>query len=794
MQFFLNPLMLAGLAGVGLPIVAHLLSRRKYDVVQWGAMQFLNPSRKTRRKLKLEELLLLLIRIAAIAALAFAAARPWINSGFLTGYRSAGSRDIVLVVDGSNSMGRNDGLGTVHRRALRLAEQLLDSLGPGDSIAVVDARDLPVSVVESPLQDQELVREQLRDLPDPAGAADLQRACEEAIGILGRSSAGSREVVVLTDRQRAGWNPGDAAAWKRFDDVLTFPSVRPGVWVVDVTDGLEPLRRNVSVGAVELARDLTVPGFPVGLQVPIQNAGEVAVTVPIQILIDGQRVKAMDDSVTIPPHAHTTFTRHVQFESVGTHLITVRVVASDDSITVDNESHAALQVASAIPALLVHSSDRSQGSRPSTFFARLALTAPENETPWIQAQTVAANALTASMLQSVAVVVLSDVTSLSQPQSQALSDFVQRGNGILISVATDTTVDSFEETYIGNGLWPRPGLNRIRQVDPDAATPVTIAPYSLESSWLNRFRERKGASLLRASFRRWWSLQQPGAAESVQMAADGAAEPADGNTATARSDESQSPEDRDEPLTPAERGVLPEAAIPLARLTTGDPVLLQSRLGQGTVMLLTSGLDTDMNNLPAMPDYVPFLHEAIFQMASSGVTRNVPFGQPILTVIDAGSDRNAAENAPEWTFLGPQKQTREAQVQPHPSGWQAQLQSPRVPGDYRLVRSDSQELLDRFVVNYDHREDDPAELTPQEQAQLAADDRLQFVPSVDQLTRQMYGDESRTELWAALLWFFLLLLSVEVWLTRRLVLRGHAETQPVTDSAGLQTPAADFGN
>ncbi|MCA9022389.1 MAG: BatA domain-containing protein, partial [Planctomycetaceae bacterium] len=38
---FLNPMMLLGLLGISLPVLVHLLSRKKYDVVQWGAMQFL---------------------------------------------------------------------------------------------------------------------------------------------------------------------------------------------------------------------------------------------------------------------------------------------------------------------------------------------------------------------------------------------------------------------------------------------------------------------------------------------------------------------------------------------------------------------------------------------------------------------------------------------------------------------------------------------------------------------------------------------------------------------------------
>lgn len=771
MQFFLNPLMLAGLAGIGLPIVAHLLSRRKYDVVQWGAMQFLNPSRKTRRKLKLEELLLLLVRIAAIAALAFAAARPWINSGFLTGYRSAGSRDIVLVIDGSNSMARNDGLGTVHRRAIQQAGEFLDSLSPGDAVAIVDARDQPVTIVESPLQDLELIREQLTQIPDPAGAANLQRACEEAIGILGRSSAGAREVVVLTDRQRSGWNPADAASWKRFDEVMSFPSVRPDVWVVDVTDGLGSMRKNVSVGAIDLARDLTVPGFPVGLQVPVINSGDQPVTVPLQVLINGQRVAAMDDSITIPAASQTTFSRSVQFDAPGTNLISVRAVVSDDSIEVDNDGHAAIQVAQAIPALLVHGPVGPMADDRSTFFAELALTAPGNETPWVRATSVSSDKFQESDLRSVAVVVLSDVSQLTAAQCQHLQDFAARGNGILICIGNRMTAAQFETVYLQHSLWPRPNLQRIRQVDPDAASPVTIAPYSLEASWLNRFRERKGASLLRASFREWWVFDttSPGQGDGTLVESNNQpAEAIDQSSGNAPAQNSKSPPPDQKPQV--------SSATPLARLSTGDPVLLQAPLGQGMVMLLASSLDTSMNNLPAMPDYVPFLHEAIFQMASSGVARNVDFGQPLLTVIDEqAAIAKADADPPTFRFVTPDDRLLDATVGPHVSGWQVQLARTRLPGSYQLKRGEVDVLVDRFVVNYDHREDDPTELVEAERLQLAADDRLRFVPSVEELAQKMYSDESRTELWAALLWFFLALLTIEVWLTRRLVLRGHAD-------------------
>ena len=51
MGFGLNLLMLLGLAGLAIPPIIHLLNRRRYDVVHWGAMQFLEISETTRRRL-----------------------------------------------------------------------------------------------------------------------------------------------------------------------------------------------------------------------------------------------------------------------------------------------------------------------------------------------------------------------------------------------------------------------------------------------------------------------------------------------------------------------------------------------------------------------------------------------------------------------------------------------------------------------------------------------------------------------------------------------------------------------
>jgi hypothetical protein len=180
-HFFLNPWMLAGLAGVLLPVLAHLLSRKRYDTVQWGAMQFLELDPSARRNLHLEDLLLLLVRMALIALLAIAMSRPWFNGAWLGRWATAASRDVVIVMDGSYSMGWEGRAGTTKDAAIRLARQFVNELHAGDTVMVLDAREQPRLALPGPTRDRERIRQALETLPDPSGIANLHEAISKGL-------------------------------------------------------------------------------------------------------------------------------------------------------------------------------------------------------------------------------------------------------------------------------------------------------------------------------------------------------------------------------------------------------------------------------------------------------------------------------------------------------------------------------------------------------------------------------------------------------------------------------------
>src|SRR5690348_5077489 len=109
-MLFANPLLLAGLAAVVIPPVVHFFSRRRYDEVEWGAMQFLRLGPRSRRKVLLERWLLLAVRMAALGLLALALAGPSVRSSWLARAEDRPPRTTVVLVDASGSAGyRHDG-------------------------------------------------------------------------------------------------------------------------------------------------------------------------------------------------------------------------------------------------------------------------------------------------------------------------------------------------------------------------------------------------------------------------------------------------------------------------------------------------------------------------------------------------------------------------------------------------------------------------------------------------------------------------------------------------------------
>src|SRR4051794_5216422 len=110
-MFLLNPLLavIGGLA-VSVPIIIHLLNKRKFERVVWGAMRFLKVSvEQNQRRLQIEDLLLLALRCLLLLLLGLALSRPTFQCGGAAGWIGQQKVTAVVLVDNSYSMSATDG-------------------------------------------------------------------------------------------------------------------------------------------------------------------------------------------------------------------------------------------------------------------------------------------------------------------------------------------------------------------------------------------------------------------------------------------------------------------------------------------------------------------------------------------------------------------------------------------------------------------------------------------------------------------------------------------------------------
>src|SRR5262249_54804266 len=135
---FLNQPLLWGLSLASIPLLIHLLFRRQYRRVDWAPMRYLKLSiQRNRRRVRLEQILLLLLRTALVLLLFFLVARPVMHAEGLSRWLGASGRtNRIVVVDDSLSMGYTDQGRSALARAQEVAAELLPTFDPKDRLTI----------------------------------------------------------------------------------------------------------------------------------------------------------------------------------------------------------------------------------------------------------------------------------------------------------------------------------------------------------------------------------------------------------------------------------------------------------------------------------------------------------------------------------------------------------------------------------------------------------------------------------------------------------------------------------
>lgn len=409
---FLVPLFLAGLAGVVVPIVVHLTRRQRRNVVHFPSLMFLEriPYQERRRR-RIQHWFLLSLRALALALVAAAFARPFMDQSDGIALGSAGPREIVVLVDRSYSMEIDDQLD----QARDEADRILADLGPLDRASLVTfARGADVAVRST--SDRSRLRGALDTLSVSSGATRYGPALKVAQTILEESTLARGEVYLLSDFQRNGWTG---------DEGVRLP---PGSSLIPVEMGSDQAVDNLMVTDVSLPRQIVATRERITPTARVvRRGGDSPRTVTISLELDGQQIQTRD--VTLAPNAAAA----VQFDPFTLSQPHTRgtVRLDDEALGADNSHHFVLSPGTALPVLVV---EGATSPDDVSLYLRGALGISEDGR--FAVRTRRSSTIRPADLDGVASIFLNDV-QVDGGSAERLRAFVEDGGGILIALGPD---------------------------------------------------------------------------------------------------------------------------------------------------------------------------------------------------------------------------------------------------------------------------------------------------------------------------------------------------------------------
>ena len=421
---FLRPEFLFALPLVALPVIIHLLNRQRYQRVDFAAMEFLRLAMKrTRRRLFLEDLLLLLLRTLAVLFIILALARPGADPGTLLAGRPA--RGMVLVADASLSMSHRSGGTSAFEDAVSAGLQELADLDParGDRAALIRAG---TEAQRLAFGQPEEVRTALAELDRPGfGQAAMSEALAmalESAGSLSAEGCESVSVVIYTDLQATGWDlqEREGAALREI--------LAAGHQVALVQTGADR-RTNVAVTWLEVEPSELSPGEYGEVTSRVRAFGaDPPSTVRASLLLDG--VPVATEELDLGPGGETTWSYALAPSEIGSRGIELHL--ERDALAGDDRRAAILPVRPP-PAMLLLGEPSPLGE-PEEVFDSLRRFLDFGPNAPLAVEVASVGRVRTEQLENADVVILADPDSIPPPLVQSLTDHVDRGGGLLLAL------------------------------------------------------------------------------------------------------------------------------------------------------------------------------------------------------------------------------------------------------------------------------------------------------------------------------------------------------------------------
>ena len=701
---FLHPLILVAGLGIGLPILAHLLSRYQVQRTDWAAMRFLNRSVRVRsRQLRLRDILLMCLRCLAVILLVLAFAKPFMKdaanlpSGL--GERRAG---VVIALDASFSMGHSDGSSSRFEQGLEKVRTIMEDIRPGDPVSLVllasEHRVVARNIAFDPARFAEMLQS-LEPSPEPLNLASVPQLLNS---LADGMDAPQKEIHIVTDMQARDWKEKPAWLSTAFND-LTRAAV---TIIVPVRGGSD----NLAITDLELVSGVLRKDTIARYRATVRNYG------PNPVL--NVRVKGMADNVTvdtktipaIAPGASETVSLFVQFHNSGP--IRISAELDPDPLLADNVRRTVAYIRDEVAVLNVHGSSGGSGALIAAALQARGDGAAEKN---FDVQSVPWTDLPTRDLSKFDVVILDDVPDITPEQARVFEDYVRAGHGLVWFAGDNVDAAAWNKrsalgsipllpAVIEQAVSTSDALGVGKPLDPAMPDHSICRPLlSLPEDLLSETRFRKVLQV------------KPAAIGTTVLSLAG----------------------------------------------TAAPLLLEHSLGRGQVFMFTTSADGAWNNMAVTPVFPMVLQQMVTYLTAR------EFEKPRLVGDSLSLSYADQPDASEAVFDTPDGETITVPVRKLRNEYVALIDHARKDGFY-LARVSLQAPGLPVAVNVDTAESDVACLSPAEVAGSFTDSGITIAQTDDDLLAAVGQARAGRSFWMLFLAAGLGLLLIESLLAKRM--------------------------
>jgi hypothetical protein len=704
---FINTTLLWALAAIALPLLIHLLTRRKLRVVTVSTIAFLKRLEKENiRRLKLRQWLLLLLRMLIVALLVLAFMRPTLRRDHSAlAQRAAASAAVIL--DNSLSMASASEGASLLAQARNHAQRLAALFAPGDEVFLITAAKPARLVSPSAFLTPESFASAVAGISQSAGETDLAGALALAHEKLAASRNVNREIYVFSDG-RAELNVAASPSDQSKPAVEAIRGLRGYVIRFDKT-----LANNLLLQTATLANQIFERSKTLEVIATVTNNGRNDINNRlVHLFLNGKRVA--QQTIDVPAGTE----RRVTFRAVPdtTGFMFGRFELEDDDLMLDNTRGFVFFIPPQRRVLAV------SGHPEDLAYVRLAFNPYENQAAnaWHE---IAAGDLSAERFENYDGIVLANVPRLSEAVAQRVISYLNDGGGVMIFLGSDVDLRNYNEVLLSrvqagvfgatmgqlaaNGA-PAAGDNFIKLGRIDFSHPVFSGIFE-KSDKAPR-------------------LDSPVFHFAVQMQ-------------------------------------LADGAQPIIEYANGYPFLVERRAGSGTLLIFTSAATEQWSDLAFKGLFAPLTHRCIAYMTQGRDNqRESQFvGEELV------ANLRVPATAVEMEL--PDGDRRKLPVKIAGQNYQVRYAGADQPGPYRLWQTTSDSslrrgnLLQTWAVNFNPNELKQPPLAD-ETLRAAMGGAVAFISPEADIVEAVRQARFGSELWPYFLAAAIIAMLVEMWLSR----------------------------